>query len=112
MATKKQLTEQQRELESPVKGYQLKELTVEIADMKNDFGNKLNTIIDETKGTVTRHELDLRLKEERKEISRETDAKIRAVHLTYDPIKRGAIWAACIIVTTLVGIIAIQIKGG
>lgn len=111
MVTKKNLTDEQIALEAPVKGYQLEKLTVAIKDMKEEFGSKLNTVIAETKGTATKHDLDVEIKAHDEAIREYIRQEIRKMHLTYGPLKRGAIWLAATVITALIGMIAFQIKG-
>lgn len=104
-------TEEQKMLERPVKGYQLRELTNVVNEFKDDVGNKLSEILNNVKGVATTADLEEAKAQLRKEFDEKLADEIRAIHLKYSPTYKGIWWVVAAIGAGLIGILVGNIWG-
>lgn len=105
-------TEEQKMLEKPVKGYQLRELTNAVNDLKGDVNKKLTDIAASVTGVVTSTHLEERLKDLRKEVGLSMCDEIEKIHLEYAPTKKALWWLVAVAVSALVGQVILNVTGG
>lgn len=78
----------QNELESPAKVYQLDAVESKVDNVLN----KLEEVLQQTKGVATTADVKLSMDEAVKESKEYTDGEVKKVHLTYGPMKANLTW--------------------
>lgn len=86
------LTEEQKMLEKPVKGYQLRELTNAVLEWKETTNKKLDEIADSVKTVATMSDLQSLKTELETEFEKKLDERDKAIHLKYGPTYKGIWW--------------------
>lgn len=85
-------TDEQKMLEKPVKGYQLRELTNAVSDLEKTVDTKLSEILNNTKGLATVTDVETVKQDLRKEFNERIDNEVKAIHLKYNPTYKGIWW--------------------
>lgn len=95
----------QEELEQPAKVYQIEAVEREITNINKSLitvSGKLDKVITQTSGVVTKSQLDI-------ELSKIKDDILKEVDLKYEPTKKASWWVSALVITVLAGQIIIQI---
>lgn len=106
-------TKEQEELEQPVKGYQLKEVSDDLKDLKDftkagfdELKTTLTEILAQTRGLVTQKQLDDHCKEAEASVDKKIKELEKKISLKYDPMKNQLRWASRAIVMAMITIVA------
>lgn len=98
-------TKSQAELEAPAKVYQLDAVDKKVSDALI----KLDTILNNINGVATTEYVDTKIKSIKEDIIKELKDhvadEVKAIHLEYRPIKKGALWFAGVIVAAMVTVV-------
>lgn len=84
-----------KELEEPVKGYQL----LALYEKLNTIDEALKRVLTNTEGVVTQAQLEVAKKEQREY----TDDEIEKIHLEYRPLKNGLTWFTKTLIGAVIG---------
>lgn len=98
------LTEEQKMLEKPVKGYQLRELTNAVLDWKESTNKKLDDIATSVRGVATTAELATMRSELEKDFQERMLASEKTIHQEYGPMKKNLTWFIRLVISAVVGI--------
>jgi len=98
-------TEEQKMLEKPVRGYQLRELTNAVNDYKITVDKRLEEIVNNVKGVATVSDLEKAKKDMREEFEEKIDEAVKQINLKYDPTYKGIWYVVGGIVLGLIGIV-------
>lgn len=99
------LTEEQKMLEKPVKGYQLRELTGAVNEYKEAVNKKLDDIATSVRGVATTAELATMRAELEKDFQERMLASEKSIHQEYGPMKKNLTWFVRLVISAVVGIV-------
>lgn len=105
------LTDEQKMLEKPVKGYQLRELTNEVSDMKDVFLKKFDVLTRGIEGVATITYVESIRKQLEDDFVKQLDERDKRIHLRYGPFYKGGWWVAGAVAVGLIGLAVTRIWG-
>ena len=104
-------TDEQKMLERPVKGYQLRELTSEVSDMKNEFIKRFDDLTRGIEGVATMAYVEAIRSKLEEDFNIKIEKMEKNIHLRYGPLYKGVWWALGIIGTGPLGLAVIRLWG-
>lgn len=93
----------QIESEAPAKVYQLDALDSKLDSYQLETNEKLDTLLNQTKGVITIDQAHAMIKESEIEVRKWVESEVQKIHLEYGPTKKGAWWVGGVIVTAVIG---------